>query len=85
MKIDKIVLCYPDMDRILVEKPKNGAIEDALSRFDLSKVVSLDVTVSLTLEEFRSLQGMGQLVVSGPFNSSNVLVTEVTTDGPIST
>lgn len=81
MKIERIILCYPDMDRIIVEKPKGGLIEDALSRFDLSKVTGLDVTVSLTVEEFHRLRGMGQVILT---SASNVPVMEITTDGPVS-
>lgn len=46
MKIERIVLCYPDMDRIVVAK------EEHLSRFDLRKVSAIEYTTSMTAEEF---------------------------------
>ena len=58
MKIDRIVLCYPDMDRIIVEKEEN------LKKFDLSKVSALDVTASMTLEEFHRFRAMDQYIVT---------------------
>lgn len=46
MKIERIVLAYPDMDRLIVAK------EEHLSRFDLSKVTYIEYTASMTPEEF---------------------------------
>lgn len=46
VKIERIVLCYSDMDRIIVAK------EEHLSRFDLRKVSYIEYTTSMTPEEF---------------------------------
>lgn len=46
MKIERIVLCYSDMDRIVVAK------QEHLSRFDLRKVTAIEYTTSMTAEEF---------------------------------
>jgi hypothetical protein len=49
VKIERIVLCYPDMDRIIVDK------REQLVKFDLSKISGADVRVVLSAEEFRAL------------------------------
>ena len=50
MKLIRIVLCYPDMDRIIVDREKD------LEKYDLSKVSSYDVLASLTAKEFAALR-----------------------------
>lgn len=71
MKIERIVLCYPDMDRIILSKPKGGVIEDALNRYDLSKVIGYDVEVSLSPEEFLRFRSLNQTI--GETGSSNIV------------
>ena len=50
MKINRITLCYPDMDRIIVDREKD------LEKYDLAKVSGVDVSVSLSLDEFNALR-----------------------------
>ena len=49
MKIGRIVLCYPDMDRIIVDR------KEQLEKYDLSKISAADVLVNLSVEEFKTL------------------------------
>ena len=49
MKVGRIVLCYPDMDRIVVDKKQD------LGRYDLSKINAAEVKVILSVEEFKAL------------------------------
>lgn len=55
MKLLRTVLCYPDMDRIIVEKEKD------LVKYDLSKVSSFDMTIEMTPEEFQRFRSNGQV------------------------
>ena len=49
MKILRIVLCYPDMDKIIVDK------EQDLVKYRLEECSGADVQVSLSMDEFRAL------------------------------
>lgn len=46
MKILRMKLCYPEGDKIIIDKEKD------LERFDLSKVSSIETEAQMTKEEF---------------------------------
>lgn len=50
MRLGRIVLCYPDGDRIIVDKEKD------LEKYDLGKASAVDVVVSLSVEEFAAVR-----------------------------
>ena len=52
MKIGRLWLCYPDMDRIIIDK-----IQD-LAKYDLSKVSSIDVRLDLSVDEFLHVKNL---------------------------
>lgn len=58
MRIERIVLCYADGDKIIIRD------EEDLSRYDLSKVKSYEVEASLSPDEFVRFRAMNQTIAS---------------------
>jgi hypothetical protein len=65
MKIERILLCYDDGDKIIVNR------EADLVKYDLSKVSSFEATCKVNRQEFDRLRGFGQIITA---ESSNVEV-----------
>lgn len=85
MKIERIVLCYPTMDRIIVDggskivdgQRRKTTPEEELSKYDLSRVTGYDVNVSLSPEEFISLREIGQRTASETGNAGVNSITDL--------
>lgn len=67
MKITKIILCFEDMDRIVVEPghSKDGiiSVEEQLKKYNLSKVTGYDLRIEVSPEEFLKLRLLNQTVI----------------------
>lgn len=49
MQIERTVLCFPDMDRIIVDKLEK------LGKYNLEAVNGVNVEISMSVPEFRAL------------------------------
>lgn len=50
MKIGRMWVCFPDGDRIIVDREKD------LEKYDLSKASGIEAVVSFSVEEFNALR-----------------------------
>ena len=81
MKITKIILCFEDMDRIVVEPghSKDGiiSVEEQLKKYNLSKVTGYDLRIEVSPEEFLKLRLLNQTVITMESTGTMNYLTEV--------